>query len=151
MFSAFTPETGRELWRTDGSSQGTQLVKDLWQGADSGLENTQVRGIALNEHLLFWSRRSSELQLMRSDGTAQGTQTIASFPVKPEQQINDSNPTLTLFAQQVYFWVNDGRHGLELWRSNGKTAELGVYVYQISVTFSDGKTKFEKGNVTLIW
>ena len=126
LFSAFKPETGRELWRTDGSSQGTQLVKDLWQGADSGLENTQVRGIALNEHLLFWSRRSSELQLMRSDGTAQGTQTIASFPVKPDQQINDSNPTLTLFAQQVYFWVNDGQHGLELWRSNGKTAELVI-------------------------
>ncbi|HPY41966.1 MAG TPA: hypothetical protein PLM98_15685, partial [Thiolinea sp.] len=26
IFAAFTPETGQEVWRTDGSSAGTQLL-----------------------------------------------------------------------------------------------------------------------------
>jgi ELWxxDGT repeat protein len=125
LFSAFTPEAGRELWRTDGTSQGTQLVKDLWQGAENGLaENT--KSVVLNERLWFWSHHPQELRLMQTDGSAQGTHLIASFPVKSAQSINVSEPELILFAQQVYFWVDDGQHGLELWRSNGKTAELVV-------------------------
>src|SRR5436190_23834149 len=32
LFSAFTPETGSELWRTDGSPDGTQLLKDVLPG-----------------------------------------------------------------------------------------------------------------------
>lgn len=123
LFSAFNPETGRELWRTDGTSQGTQLVKDLWQGAESALGDS-TETTMLNGQRLFWSHDAQALKLMRTDGTADGTQAIASFPAGEFSANNALEPSFILFANQVYFWVDDGKHGLELWRSNGKTAEL---------------------------
>jgi gliding motility-associated-like protein len=44
--------------------------------------------------------------------------------------------------------LNEGWNGLY---PDGKTAELGVYVYQLTVSFSDGKTEFAKGNISLLW
>ena len=44
--------------------------------------------------------------------------------------------------------LSEGWNGLY---PDGKRAELGVYVYYIDVTFTDGSTEFEKGNVTLVW
>lgn len=123
LFSAFNPATGRELWRTDGTSQGTQLVSDLWQGAESGLEDS-TQTLTFNGQMLFWSHDSQALKLMRTDGTVEGTQAIASFPAGEFSTNNALEPSFILFANQVYFWVDDGKHGLELWRSNGKTAEL---------------------------
>lgn len=123
LFSAFNPETGRELWRTDGTSQGTQLVRDLWQGAESALEDS-TQTITFNGQLLFWSHHSQALKLMRTDGTANGTQEVATFPAGEFYAGNALEPSFTLLANQVYFWVDDGKHGLELWRNNGKTTEL---------------------------
>ena len=34
-FSAFTPDYGRELWKSDGTSEGTLFVKDVEPGLDS--------------------------------------------------------------------------------------------------------------------
>ena len=44
--------------------------------------------------------------------------------------------------------IADGWNGLY---PDGTPAEIGVYVYQLKVTFSDNKTEFAKGNVTLFW
>src|SRR5690242_11284010 len=35
LFVASTPDTGTELWRTDGTAAGTALVKDIAVGAGS--------------------------------------------------------------------------------------------------------------------
>lgn len=123
LFSAFTPATGRELWRTDGTSQGTQLVKDLWQGMESGIDAV-TQAMVLEDQLLFWSHHPQEIWLMRTNGMAQGTQLIARFPFNVASVNNMTDPSFIRFAKQLYFWVDDGQHGLELWRSNGKTAEL---------------------------
>ena len=43
LFSAFTPQTGDELWRTDGTEVGTTLVKDINSGANSSLHERLLR------------------------------------------------------------------------------------------------------------
>ena len=72
--------------------------------------------------------------------------------------ISGSNITefiMTIFdrwGQKVYETkatnLTEGWNGLY---PDGKPAELGVYVYQLTVTFSDGKTQYAKGNITLLW
>src|SRR5262245_52753363 len=42
LFSAYDPAHGRELWRTDGTAAGTQLVKDL----NPGPEDSFIEGMA---------------------------------------------------------------------------------------------------------
>ena len=37
LFRAFTTAAGAELWRSDGTEAGTQLVLDINPGAASGL------------------------------------------------------------------------------------------------------------------
>lgn len=118
IFAAFTPETGQELWRTDGSSEGTQLLKDIAPGASNGLPRRQPTYITstsvnLKDRLIFWGRTTTQLQLYSTDGSPENTQVLASFPFETEL------PNLYLLNEQAFFWVNDGIHGVELWQTDG--------------------------------
>ena len=35
LFNAFTPQTGNELWRSDGTAAGTQMLQDIVPGPES--------------------------------------------------------------------------------------------------------------------
>lgn len=76
-FSACTPEHGCELWRSDGSASGTQLVVDLVPGSGSS-EPRQMTAISNGAFtgVLFVSNLGSGSSIgvaHRSDGTAIGT------------------------------------------------------------------------------
>ena len=67
--------------------------------------------------------------------------------------INAESMTLAIYnrwGQEVY--SEKGTNTLQGWDGiyKAKAAELGVYVYYVSVTFADGEERFEKGNLTLI-
>jgi len=69
----FTPQDnahGLELWKSDGSAQGTVLVKDIVAGP-SGSGPDELR--PFGEALLFTAYDGAQRQLWRSDGTAAGT------------------------------------------------------------------------------
>src|SRR5262245_22694382 len=71
FFSAFTLETGRELWKSDGTEAGTVFVKDIHPGplsSDLG-EFTVVNGT-----LFFFADDGVHgYELWKSDGTPAGT------------------------------------------------------------------------------
>lgn len=80
LFSSHDQLSGEELWKTDGTSAGTSLVKDLFLGANnSALTNGAfLHKTVVNNKLLFnaYLSNSSETQLMTTDGTANGTTMI---------------------------------------------------------------------------
>lgn len=123
LFTAYTPETGQELWRTDGTTAGTTLLKDLVAGKASGLStafgHANRSHPVVGSYLLFWSMEADRLLLNRTDGTANGTQTLARFPYSVASGKNVDEPILHPFGQHVLFWVVDDAHGLALWRSDG--------------------------------
>src|SRR5687767_11085846 len=77
-FTAYSPEVGNELWRSDGTPAGTWLVADIFPGPDSSTPTAEYRFARLGKRLYFsaWSPESG-VELWATDGTAAGTVMIA--------------------------------------------------------------------------
>src|SRR5919106_4881484 len=72
FFSAFEASSGTEVWASDGTSAGTELLQDTVPGADSPPVVTMI-GAA--HGLFFWTTSGGSIQpgFWRSDGTRAGT------------------------------------------------------------------------------
>jgi ELWxxDGT repeat protein len=109
------PRNVAQLWRTDGTSQGTIRLTSIDFG---GLEVDEFRGVFLGGKLLFTALdREHGDEPWLSDGTPQGTRLVADLNIK---DLGGSNPSfLTAAGGKVYFIAFDGVHGTGLWRSDG--------------------------------
>ncbi|MEB3330862.1 MAG: hypothetical protein VKQ33_16695, partial [Candidatus Sericytochromatia bacterium] len=103
-------DAGAELWRTDGTAAGTQMVKDIWTG-DPGSDPWLTGD--LGGLLLFTARKPDEgEEPWLSDGTASGTYLLADiFPDYPGSNLSD----VTVVAGIAFFGANDGLTGQEPW------------------------------------
>ena len=112
LFTANDGVTGNELWVSDGTADGTQLLKDINVGDSGyfgGLSNLTVAG-----DFLFFAADDgfTGQELWISDGTAAGTQLFQDI----NPGANGSNPgSLNVFGDQLLFTANDGTTGNELW------------------------------------
>lgn len=130
---------GSELWRSDGTTAGTEMVKDINDGNQDGNpeELTVVDGL---------------LYFRASDGTGGGRHGVelwvhdpATGATKMVKDINpgtlSSNPTeLTEAGGKLFFVANDGKgplgQGNELWTSDG-TAGGTQIVFDINPGLGD--------------
>ncbi|MEM7113655.1 MAG: ELWxxDGT repeat protein [Chloroflexota bacterium] len=105
-------EHGHELWRSDGTTEGTQLVKDIRAGAASGWP---AHLTAVHDTLYFTTSvpNSSQRLLWRSDGTDVGT-----YPVLDDPNIREIDE-LTAINNKLYFAATTVDHGDELWVTDG--------------------------------
>jgi ELWxxDGT repeat protein len=99
--------TGSELWRSDGTPQGTHLVLDILAGPGS----PNIFGITpVGGRVFFRVQSPAGEDLWTSDGTPLGTRPLHAFRSMDE---------LTSAGAFLYFTADDGEHGAELWRSDG--------------------------------
>lgn len=105
-----------ELWVTDGTTEGTVFVKDIWPGTWP----SAVRSIVeLNGTAYFTaSDRHGGVGLWRSDGTETGTVLLRSF-VEMDQEQGFDDQRLVVAGDRLFFSADDGVTGLELWTSDG--------------------------------
>ncbi|GMU64073.1 MAG: hypothetical protein AMXMBFR36_03470 [Acidobacteriota bacterium] len=114
---------GTELWRTDGTEQGTFLVRDIFPGPGGSIFEYYPAGAVLGSFVYFAARDgyfeegSSGLELWRTDGTPTGTTLIADL--KPGRF--DSNPgLLTPSPPWLYFTAEGPDSSIRrLWRTSG--------------------------------
>lgn len=71
VFSYFTPDFGSELWVTDGTSEGTQLLKDIITGP--GSSNPSISKLHVIDNVLYFRCQNTPHTIWRTDGTPQGT------------------------------------------------------------------------------
>ncbi|MEM7130959.1 MAG: ELWxxDGT repeat protein [Chloroflexota bacterium] len=142
IFSADHQTYGRELWRTDGTEEGTELVVDIHPGSDSSLPAAIT---SMGDYVLFRANDGlNGSELWRSDGTAEGTSLVSDIrlgtygsQIGPPLRVGDS----------IYFSADDGIHGAELWTSDG-TASSTMMLFDLypgmpgsnpsDLTYSDG-------------
>jgi ELWxxDGT repeat protein len=114
-FVAKTDATGEELWRTDGQSSGTEIVKDIYPGSG---DSNPSKLTTLNGKLYFsaYNNDTNGYELWESDGTEKGTKMVKDI----YQGTAHSNPSyLTTLNGKLYFSANTGTNGDELWMSDG--------------------------------
>ncbi len=103
----------RELWRSDGTTNGTTILEDL----NPTGEGYPADFVILNGALLFTANDGTHGdELWRSDGTPEGTDLLVD--INPGA-ISSRPGQLRVLDGTLYFVANDGVHGAELWRSDG--------------------------------
>ncbi|HLL00263.1 MAG TPA: ELWxxDGT repeat protein [Myxococcaceae bacterium] len=114
FFVLATPDSGGELWVSDGTSMGTRLIKDIQPGADS---SDPQHLTAVGQTLFFTASDAVHgRELWRSDGSAGGTRMVRDIipgSVNPEFGSLAAGPGTLLME------LNDVVSGYEPWRSDG--------------------------------
>jgi ELWxxDGT repeat protein len=119
FFIAGSASTGMELWRSNGTIAGTQLVKDMCPGTCNGAASGADLGISLGISLLGDGRVMlrgtdglSGSEPLVSDGTAAGTFLLT---IAPGSTASSPLHFWPLENGKVIMYGNDGAHGHEPW------------------------------------
>lgn len=129
FFYGYTDSFGYELWKSDGTEQGTQMVKDIYPGyTSSEYSYNRLYGAVGDGFIVFRAiTPDSGYELWRSDGTESGT-----FKVK---EINTNNgiyggsipdpgwlnTSIYNYNGKVYFTATQG-DTYDLWVTDGTEA-----------------------------
>jgi ELWxxDGT repeat protein len=156
-FTILQSSTGRELWRSDGTPEGTSLVRDIFPGlmADFGWSSSFQYGMSafqenpqfvpIGDIIYFKAYHPTAYGIWRSDGTEGGT-----FPVHvlgSGDQLTIGVPhDLTAVGQSLfYFTCCAGSEGWNLWKLTG---DAPVLVRAFTDSFA--WTAAEHGNVSVM-
>jgi trimeric autotransporter adhesin len=142
-----SPGSGTELWKSDGTSAGTVLVKDIYPGTNSGSPEHLFN---YNGTLYFTAFTATQgRKLWKSDGTAAGTVLISDIYLGTAS----SDPkNLVILSNKLYFSAFLPTTGEELWEYNGTNTNLikdinpGIPSSNISEIVSNGTYLFFSAN-----
>jgi ELWxxDGT repeat protein len=126
IFTANDGTNGEELWKSDGTEQGTVLLKDIKAGSESGLDVQPFLTYINEQHFYFVANDgTSNRELWVSDGSTTGT-SVLDTPGK-----GSVNP-LGMYAYKGFLYYRaravDNLSGEELWRSDGTRAGTKLLV-----------------------
>ena len=121
-FRGVTTAHGGELWRSDGTAQGTMLVKDIAQGPAAHYNDftsypDELTAVG-NTVFFVASDGVNGKELWKSDGTDAGTALVKA--IVPEAWYGPT--ALMNVSGTLYFRADDGINGTELWKSDGTAA-----------------------------
>jgi ELWxxDGT repeat protein len=106
---------GAELWRTDGTPQGTSLILDINPGPAGSYPYSLT---SVGNTLYFVADDGTNgSELWRSDGTAAGTQIVAD--ISPGPASGAASGFLQVRNGVLYFLGTEPTKGQQLWRSDG--------------------------------
>lgn len=118
FFVANDNSHGLELWKTDGTANGTQMVMDIAPGAPSAAPEQMT---VFNNKLYFTANDQVHgRELWVTDGTAANTQMVLDIDT-----IASSSPDyLTVVGNELLFSAYDATNGDELWKHDGTNTTL---------------------------
>lgn len=115
FFSAATAETGRELWVTDGTPEGTRMVIETLPGSIGSILS---RAGTIGNSLLMALAEPNGAAVYATDGTAEGTRRLIT--------VNSFATAAGSLGGFAYFVSSTSATGTELFRTNGTAAGTSV-------------------------
>lgn len=115
LFYATTAKNGREPWVSDGSPDGTALLKDIMPG-DAGSQPSGLLSCRAGQRVFFAAVDSLDtgIGLWSTNGTSAGTVRVA--------DVDDNTKYMKAIGDKVVFAQQDTEHGFEAWISDGTAA-----------------------------
>lgn len=137
LFFATTSVFGTEIFVTDGTSEGTSILKDFYPGADGVITSfIQDQTVVFNNQLYFWIKgQDNKYFLWKTDGTTTGT-----LQVTPD---NDGffypSDVMIVYNNMIYFDARKNSFDMYnmLFRTDG-TASGTVLFQDIPITINTG-------------
>ncbi|MCJ8279430.1 MAG: hypothetical protein MJK14_05710, partial [Rivularia sp. ALOHA_DT_140] len=110
-------DTGEELWISDGTEDGSFLVKDINTGSDS---SNPIK-VGNSDNQLYFSADNGDIgnELWITDGTNNGTFLIKDIHPGSNSSYPQGGVVLN---NKLFFSADDGELGRELWISDGTEA-----------------------------
>ena len=142
IFAATDQEHGNEIWVSDGTEPGTQLLKDISGGGGSSIPRS-INAVG-NQALFFAYGRTFNGRLWKTDGTPEGT-TLVKTIESEEQTFLNTNLTSAVLGSKLFFVFDDEVHGAELWVSDG--TEEGTH---IAFEFADGSASIQPSRLVAL-
>jgi ELWxxDGT repeat protein len=125
FFTAKSTANGDELYVTDGTLEGTKLVKDINPGSGDASPRYLV---ALNDKLYFQADNGTDgVELWESDGTEAGTKMVANIYAGAESSAPDMLTVLDgkiLFRATTVASAADGKKWLHIYDPETEVASL---------------------------
>ena len=148
IFLARHETYGIELWRTDGTPQGTQLLKDINPTGSAFPGNPNFT--RLGNYLYFFADDGQRgLELWRTDGTEANTELVQDLnPGGPSSIIAGFDSAyITSYGDALYFGASNGTES-GLFRSNGLPGQITLLK---AIESSQGLSSFAVSNNQLFF
>ncbi|MBZ4417770.1 ELWxxDGT repeat protein [Myxococcus sp. RHSTA-1-4] len=117
-FSAWDAQAGSELWKSDGTAEGTVRVADLLPGS----LGSKPFSLTPHKGALYFMADDPEagIELWKSDGTAHGAARISDIAPGTADPLEGLEAfDLLSTPGGLFFLANDGVNGIELWKADG--------------------------------
>ena len=118
---------GSELWKTDGTPEGTMMVKDINPGTESSYPKEMT---VLGGEIYFWASDGAVAfgslveELWKTDGTPEGTIKVRDSFSNAIRTGTCNSEGLSVWNGSIYFsgWNSTEQYsGCELWKTDGST------------------------------
>lgn len=118
----------QSLWKTDGTVEGTQLVKQFNTIEHSNTNHLFYsyggRMVAYNNALYITAVLNDGTRLFKSDGTSEGTVLFYDFGNSVPIQVGGP---LWVFQDKLFLGARDTSHGYEFWTTDGTIENLQLF------------------------
>ncbi len=126
IFKGISPHCGKEIFITDGTPNGTKLIKDINPGTANS-QSIATTMAALNNYLYFAAfTPAAGYELWKTDGTAANTVLVKDIVAGPVSGIDTLAFRIASNGTVVLFSANTTENGNELWTSAGTTATTNL-------------------------
>lgn len=136
FFVAATTAEGAELWVSDGTLPGTNMVKDIFVGAGDGIDATKSISFLYTLTAFYFAATDGTNgdELWKTDGTGPGSSIVAD--INPNAADANPNAPIYLCNNKIIFTATDGDDvtASDLFVVNGNFSPLPVKLTYFTVT-----------------
>lgn len=131
IFIATTDGHGRELWSSNGTPVGTNILKDVMPGSNNGI--SEFFSTVLNGELFFTGNTGYvDGEIWKTDGTEVGTSLVMNFVGRMYG--------LTTVGNLIYFTLKAANNDYQIWKTDGTSA--GTILVK-EIPYSNGFPSFQ--------